>query len=61
MKKSKEKSNLSTSLCKKALSLSLTSLNRTEEECTFILFEPKQPEGIKKVDLYELGQDLKRI
>jgi cyclic lactone autoinducer peptide len=58
MKKSKDKSNFKTALCKKVLSLSLTSARNDLDECILILFEPEQPENLKKIDLMELKKKL---
>lgn len=58
MKNTKEKSKLSSALCKRVLSSSLTSLGNDLDECILILYEPEQPENLKKVDLKKLSEKL---
>lgn len=58
MKNMKEKSSLSSILCKKVLSSSLTSLENGLDECILILYEPKQPENLKEVNLKQLSKKL---
>ncbi len=52
-------SNLSTNLCKKTLSLAMDSLGSDIEGCTFLLYEEKQPENLKKTDLKKLSRAVK--
>lgn len=59
MKKKNVMNNLSTNFCKSALSLSLKSLGSDIEGCTFLLYEQKQPEGLKKTDIQKLYQAVK--
>ncbi len=54
-------SNLTTNLCKTALSMALHSLNNSEEGCTFLLYEPRQPENLKRTDLKELSKTIKSL
>jgi cyclic lactone autoinducer peptide len=59
MKNMKEKEKLSTLICKKLLSKSLVKLsNDTDDECILILYEPKQPENLKNVDLKLLRKNI---
>ncbi len=55
----KKMGSLSTKLCKKVLSASITSLDTVRDECTLIFFEPKQPENLHKVDLKQLKSNIK--
>jgi cyclic lactone autoinducer peptide len=58
MKNTNEKSKLKAILSKKVLSSSLASLKNDADECILILYEPKQPENLKEVDLEQLRKNL---
>ena len=58
MKNELNKQKLSTKLCKAVLSLSMNSLNETDDDCTFILYEPKQPKQLHQVDLKQLKKSI---
>lgn len=51
--------SLSTKLCKKVLSASMGSLVDIYTECIMILYEPKQPENLGKVDLKQIRDGIK--
>jgi cyclic lactone autoinducer peptide len=59
--KKKLMSNLSTNLCKTALSMALDSLGNNRDGCTFLLYEPKQPENLQTTDIKSLSKTIKRI
>ncbi len=54
-------SNLSTNLCKATLSMALNSLEGGTEGCTWLLYEQKQPESLKKTDIKSLRMAVKKI
>ncbi len=59
--KEKGLSNLTTGLCKTALSMALQSLEQNEDNCTFLLYESKQPENLKMTDLKDLSKKIRQL
>lgn len=54
-------SNLTTSLCKTTLSMALNNLNENEDNCTFLLYEAKQPDNLKATDIKSLSKRIKEL
>lgn len=59
--KKKLMSSLTTSLCKTTLSMALNSLNENEDNCTFLLYEAKQPDNLKATDIISLSKKIKEL
>lgn len=53
-------SNLSTNLCKTTLCMALNSLSKRKEGCTFLLYEQKQPESLRKTDIRGLSRNIRQ-
>ncbi len=51
--------SLSTKLCKKVLSASMASLVNVYTECILIMYEPKQPENLSKVELKQIRDSIR--
>ena len=60
MKNEAKTNNLTTKLCKAALSLSMNSISVKNDDCTFIFYEPEQPELLQQIDIKNLKREVRK-